>query len=130
MHCCFFVSHFLLEVFLIFLALPDTDLLAFQAKAAQRWVSQMSSRKGSSALTTSQRFAQPLASEGKGSVFPIGLSLPKRSAGTGVGLGVLVWVAAAAGVGVEIVILAVLSVGFSLFFFRVGCTGVGVGMVV
>ena len=33
---------------------------------------------GSSRISTSQRFAQPLVSEGQGSVFPVGLPLSKR----------------------------------------------------
>lgn len=35
---------------------------------------------GSSRISTSQRFAQPLVREGRGSVFPVGLPLSKRRA--------------------------------------------------
>lgn len=92
-----FPFFFRLILFLILLRLMFLDhrflfLVSFlihclatsQAKAAQRWMSQnISSRTlqniNGRSTTTSQRFSQPLASEGKGSVFPIGLPLAKRS---------------------------------------------------
>eukprot|EP00903_Cladosiphon_okamuranus_P007801 g7550.t1 len=47
-------------------------------KGIDRWNSSIN--MGSSSVSTSQRFAQPLVSEGQGSVFPVGLSMSKRRA--------------------------------------------------
>lgn len=49
-----------------------------QGRGIERWNSSMN--MGSSRVSTSQRFAQPLVSEGQGSVFPVGLPLSKRRA--------------------------------------------------
>lgn len=49
-----------------------------QRSVNNRWNSSMN--MGSSKVSTSQRFAQPLVNEGQGSVFPVGLPLSKRRA--------------------------------------------------
>ncbi|CAM9754888.1 unnamed protein product [Ectocarpus fasciculatus] len=51
-----------------------------RGRGIERWNSSSSRVMASSKMTTSRRFAQPLASEGQGSVFPVGLPLSKRRA--------------------------------------------------
>lgn len=51
-----------------------------QGRGIERWSSSSSRIMASSKVTASRRFAQPLASEGHGSVFPVELPLSKRRA--------------------------------------------------
>ncbi|CAM9156500.1 unnamed protein product [Ectocarpus sp. 13 AM-2016] len=51
-----------------------------RGRGIERWSSSSNRIMASSKVTASRRFAQPLASEGHGSVFPVGLPLSKRRA--------------------------------------------------